>query len=255
LNLSRQSLASVAELLGTLSADSAELLLYKHFGVRLRDIGSGAMARLELLESAPIDQVGNLVSELVREEAAIRAGTSPKYVFDGRFREVQRWLLHDGWLVEGNELVRVGPAAEEATGIRDALLTLLSESNIDSDEGIRSSIKKAAEAFVKEQPDYNASITNVRIALETTARNCARARAAAGGVPYPEDSWGKALAYLRLAGVLSAPEEEMLAKVYTFISPGAHVPTGLSKEEWARLARTFALGACFFVLKTHLATP
>jgi hypothetical protein len=47
----------------------------------------------------------------------------------------------------------------------------------------------------------------------------------------------------------------MLARVYTFISPGAHIPKGITEEEWARLSRTFALGACFFVLKKHLATP
>jgi hypothetical protein len=47
----------------------------------------------------------------------------------------------------------------------------------------------------------------------------------------------------------------MLARVYTFISPGAHTPTGVTQEEWARLARTFGLGACFFLVKKHQAFP
>jgi hypothetical protein len=255
MQLSRQSLASVAELLGTISSDSAELLLYKHLGLRLSEVGHGAMGRLAALESSSPEQVGELVSELAREASTIRVGASPKYAFDGRFREVERWLLHDGWKVEYNQLVRVGPAAEEATGVRDALLALLGSSGIDTDEGIRGGIRKAAEAFVKEPPDYNASVTHVRIALETTARRCAQARASSGGAPYPDDSWGKALQYLKIAGVLSQSEEELLARTYTFISPGAHVPIGMTDEEWARLARTFALSTCFFLLKQHLSKP
>lgn len=253
--LSRQSLSSVAEVLGALSWDSAALLLYKHLEIRMEEVGHGAMGRLQALEGAPPEGVWSLVSELARETAAIRAGAPTKYVFDGRWREVQRWLLHDGWTVESGELVRIAPAAEEATGIRDALIETLAASDLDWDTGIRTSIKKASEAFVREPPDYNASVTNVRIALETTARRAATARAAAGGPPYPNDSWGLALAYLRSTGVLTVQEEEVLARLYTFTSPAAHVPTGITQEEWARLARTFGLGACFFILRKHQAPP
>ena len=108
---------------------------------------------------------------------------------------------------------------------------------------------------MQEPPDYNDSTTKVRIALETTARRAATQRAAAGGAPYPADTWGNALAYLRNAGVLEVDEEQMLARVYTFISPGAHIPAGVTDEEWARLARTFALSSCYFLLKKHEATP
>jgi hypothetical protein len=41
----------------------------------------------------------------------------------------------------------------------------------------------------------------------------------------------------------------MLARVYTFISPGAHLPKGVTDEEWARLARTFGLSSTHFVLR------
>jgi hypothetical protein len=249
--LSRQSLSSVAEVLGALSSDSAGLLLYKHLGIHLVNVEPGALGRLRALEAADPDDVWNLVSELARESAAIRASAPTKYVFDGCWREVQRWLLHDGWKVESGELARLAPGAEEATGIRDALIDTLASSSFDGDEDIRASIRKAANAFIQEPPDYNASITHVRIALETTARRAATARARAGGAPYPSDSWGSALAYLRTEGILESSEEEILARVYTFISPGAHVPKGITQEEWARLARTFGLGACFFILKRH----
>jgi hypothetical protein len=255
MRLSRQSLASVAELLGTLSSDSAGLLLYKHLGVRVQDLAAGAIGRLEVLETADPDAVWELTAELAREKAAIRAGVSPKYPFDGRWREVERWLLHDGWVIENNDLVRAAPAAEDATGVRDALIRDLAASNLDQDEGIRTAIVNSATAFVQQPPDYNASITNVRIALETTARRAAAKRAEGGGPPYSTDSWGSSLAYLKLIGILTPTEEEMLARVYTFISPGAHTPTGVTQEEWARLARTFGLGACFFLVKKHQAFP
>jgi hypothetical protein len=41
--LSRQGLSSLAELLGTLSWDSAGLLIYKHLALRLEDIRNGAV--------------------------------------------------------------------------------------------------------------------------------------------------------------------------------------------------------------------
>lgn len=239
--LSRQSLSSVAQVLGVLLGDSAGLLLYKHLGVRPENLTHGTHGYLEALEAADPDAVWQLVGELVRESAAIRAGTSPKYVFDGRWRELERWLLHDGWLIEKGELVRVAPAAEEATGVRDALIEALAASDLDLDGAIRKCIADAAQAFVREPPDYNASMTDVRVALESTARRAAAARASRGGAPYPNDSWGATLAYLRAASVLTIDEEQVLARVYTFVSPGAHVPVGITQEEWARLARTFGL--------------
>ena len=255
MSISRQSLASLAEVLGTVSADSAGLLLYKHVGVQLEQHQHGALGRLAVLEAANPEAVWSLVSELARETQAIRAGAGQKYVFDGRWREVERWLLHDGWIIDNGELVRVAPAAEEAIGIRDSLIETLATSDLDGDTGIRTSIAKSAAAFVQKSPDFNGSVTNARVALETTVRRAAVARAAASGILYPKDAWGPALLFLRDVGVLSKSDEETLARIYVFVSQGAHVPAGISAEDWARLARTFALGACFFVLKKHDGSP
>jgi len=193
-----------------------------------------------------------LVTELMCASSAIRASAPTRYVFDGHWRELQRWLLHDGWILENHMLVRLAPGAEEATGVRDALIQELGSSGLDADGAIRRCIEDAAQAFVREPPEFNASTTNVRIALETVARSAARFRSANGGGVYQNDSWGVALAFLRQAGVLDLDEEQVIARVYTFISPGAHVPTGITEEEWARLARTFGLGATYFILKKHL---
>jgi len=93
-------------------------------------------------------------------------------------------------LIENRQLVRVAPAAEEATGVRDALLECLTVRDLDQDGAIRGRIEDAAQAFVREPPDFNASVTNVRITLETTARRAAAVRAQRGGAPYPNDTLG-----------------------------------------------------------------
>lgn len=251
--LSRHSLASAAQVLGSLSTDSAAVLIYKHLGLQLDDMPrSGILGYVGVLEASDPKAAMELVKELMRASAAIRASARARSVFDGHWRELERWLLHDGWILDNDQLVRLAPAAEEASGVRDALIEQLGVSGLDADGAISRCIEDAAQAFVREPPDFNACTTNVRITLETIARNAARFRSVSGGAPYEIDSWGHALAYLKRASVLDADEEAVLARVYTFISPGAHVPSGVTEEEWARLARTFGLGAAYFILKKHL---
>jgi len=249
-------LASAAQVLGSLSTDGATVILYKHLGFRPAEIPQQRVfGYIELLETSDAEAVMELVKELMCSSVAIR-GSAPKgYVFDGHLRDLQRWVLHDGWILENNVIVRVAPAAEEATGVRDALIEQLESSGLNSEGHVRKCIEVAAQAFVREPPEFNASTTNVRIALETIARNAARFRSAQGGRPYDNDSWGRALTYLRQADILGNDEEEVLSRVYTFISPAAHIPTGITEEEWARLARTFGLGAAYFILKKHLSHP
>lgn len=172
-----------------------------------------------------------------------------KHIFDDAVRDLARWALHDGWTAEGNALVRLAPTAEEATGIRDKLIDELATSGLDADSSIRDALDRSARAFVADTPDFNASITQARIALETLARRGAAAVALAKGLDYPEDSWGRALHLLKAGEVLTVDEEQILARMYTFVSPGAHVPKGVSHEEWARLARTFAVSSTYFLVR------
>ena len=127
-------------------------------------------------------------------------------------------------------------------------------SGLDEDSAIEKAVEDSSKNFVAEPPDFNGSTTNVRIALETVARRAARTTAKKLGGGYPEDSWGKALQFLRSSGVIELSEEEILARVYSFISPGAHVPKGVTAEEWARLARTFGLSSAYFLLKKYEAS-
>lgn len=248
----RQTVGSIAQVLAALSLDTVDVLFYKHFGFQTDYYGSSIRGYLQALQVVDDDSLRVLVGELVRETAAVRLCADARYVFDAAWRELERWLLHDGWTIENGQLVRLAPAAEEVTGVRDKLLEELQSSTLDSDDAIATCIEDAAKMFVADPPDYNSSITKVRIALETTARRSATTLAAGKGT-YSNDSWGKAIEFLRTAKVLEPEEEQVLARVYTFISQGAHVPAGITHEEWARLARTFGLGACYFLLKKHIA--
>ena len=244
---SHQTRGAIAQILTFISGTSAETFLYKHLGV------SEASSFLPVLASAPSEAIRAMVTELLAHHKLLYAAAPVKHVFLSGIADLERWTLHDGWIVENGALVRVTPAAEEATGVRDRFLQDLAKSDLDVDAAIKAAVEGSSKDFVAEPPDFNACATKVRIALETVARRAAAAIAKKIGGSYREDSWGKALQFLRDAGVIEVQEEEMLARVYTFISPGAHVPQGVTAEEWARLARTFGLSSAYFLLRKYLA--
>lgn len=62
------------------------------------------------------------------------------------------------------------------------------------------------------------------------------------------------LNFLRLNGFLEPEEEQGLAGVYRFLSPGSHRPLGLSQAEMSRLGRAIAMSMCWFVAKRHAGT-
>ena len=92
-----------------------------------------------------------------------------------------------------------------------------------------------------------------RITLETVARRAAAAIAISRGKAPPDDTWGNALAFLRSEEVVTVTEEKALASVYKLISPGAHLPRGLTDEQWALLARSFSVSGAYFLLHQYLA--
>lgn len=243
---SHQTRGAIAQILTTISTDGAEAFVYKYLGVRESPF-------LKVVADAPADALRAMVTELLSNNKLVRAKAPVKNVFDSGVDDLARWALHDGWIVEGGVLVRVTPAAEEVTGIRDKFLQDLATSGLDADGAIRAAVENSSKDFVGVPPDFNGSTTKVRIAFETVARKGAAAIAKRKDGGYSEDSWGKALEFLRVAGVIELQEEQILGRVYTFISPGAHVPKGVTEEEWARLARTFGLSSAYFLLRKYVA--
>src|SRR5688572_4758125 len=105
--LSRQCLASLVAVLDALPTDSEALLLFKHTGLARSDFPAGAMGCMQTIASADPEEVRELLEDVVRTKAALRTGVTPKYLFDETWKELERWLFHDGWVVEENELVAV----------------------------------------------------------------------------------------------------------------------------------------------------
>ena len=244
---SHQTRGAIAQVLSTVSTETAKTFLYKH----LDELQAPSFLRV--VAFAPPEALKAMLTELIANNKILYRSAPLKHVFTSGIEELERWALHDGWIVENGTLVRVTPVAEEVTGIRDKFLQDIQTSGLDNDGAIKTAVEDSSKHFVAEPPDFNGSTTNVRIALETVARRAAKAIAKKKGGDYPKDSWGKALEFLRFAGVIELPEEEILARVYTFISPGAHIPKGVTAEEWARLARTFGLSSAYFLLRKYVA--
>jgi hypothetical protein len=244
----RQLITSLAQVLGTLNAGGAGVILHKHTGLELNDFAFGLRGIVDCLNAASAEAIGAIIVEVVSNKAALRAGVSPRYVFESAFEDFSRWLSHDGWAVEDRLLRATGPAVEETTGLRDELFQTLERSQVDADGEVRSCLTESTAAFIKHAPDYNESSTKVRIALETFARRLAQIISKAGDGMYAEDSWGRALQYLGTAGAITPDEEKALAAVYTATSPGAHVPQSLDAEQWARLVRTLCIGGLYLLV-------
>lgn len=242
----RQTLAALAQVLEALAYERQAGLVYKHFNIDRDGFERGLRGTIRLLERAQEENLMALVREVVQARATLRSTVTPRYSFDEPFRDFERWLLHDGWRVEDGEISRLGPAVEDVIEVRDRLYERLAESGLDEDGAIAELLDQSAEAFQDEVPDYNASGTNARVALETVVRRIAEGLAEWRGNDAPRDRWGPALRFLEIVGFLDGDEERAIASLYTFVSDAAHVP--LSDEEWARLARAFSLSCCYYLL-------
>lgn len=244
---SHQTRGAMAQTLAAVSDNAARNFIYKHLG----KIESKMPRIRELLRDAPEKALQSMLIELISNNHTLRSAAAHKDIFDSSVEELKRWASHDGWIIEEGILVRGTPMAENVTGLRDKLILDLAASGLDSDNEIREAIEGSSKNFVAQ--DFNGSITKSRIALETVARRAATEIASTRAVSCPEDSWGKALQFLRSHDVIEKQEEVILAQVYTFTSPGTHVPKGIMEEEWAMLARTFALSSTYFLLRKFIA--
>ena len=112
-------------------------------------------------------------------------------------------------------------------------------------------MENSATAFRRSPPDYNGCLSNARVALQTLATAIANVRTTTHPGSFDETKWGQILAYLRTSGLITKSEEEGLAGVSSFVSPGAHTPVGISEEEFARLGRSLVASMCYFLVKRY----
>lgn len=206
-----------------------------------------------VLRDADVGQLLEILSEIARTSGDLRSRVEPKYRWNERFHDLTQCLALDGYLLREHRLVQTDPTLADAAPIDDDLIKALEESGTPRCREVIQKIYDSASAFRAVPPDYNASLVNARVALETLASDIAVEVAVQCGEAINTSKWGEVLQYLRSKGDVTIEEEHGLAGVFRFLSPGAHRPVGIPEGQMARLGRAFALNMCWFLLQNHLA--
>ena len=209
-------------------------------------------------------QLESVIQELARTHDSMRNEVSPRYKYDDRWEDLCRCLEIDGYAREqkkekdlwsGGETITTGrfvsiePVIAGAAPVEDDMTRELERSGLPEREEILRVLDNSAESFRK--GDFNGCLSNSRVALQTLATSIAQARRRS--FPFPEnfdvEKWGCVVAHLRNSKFLTWQQEKGVVGVFTFISPGAHVPVGFGEEEFARLGRSLAVSFCFFLVR------
>lgn len=247
MQISRRTKFSLSQLLAVVEKPTV-YVLFEKFGLEPQLVSSPAGISDQITSSSE-EVLSDLLIELIHTNRTLRNETSPKYKFDDQYSILKKSLLLDGYKIEEQAIYALDPNFQGHEPVEDALLKELDNSTLQNTDGIKQSVKKSAEYFVKAQPDYNGSLTNIRIALETLIREVAFAQGFT--TSRSGNTWGPSLAYLKGNYFITQQEEQALSSVFTFISNGAHVPLGFSHEEFVRLGRNLCSSMCYFVVKKY----
>ena len=249
---SARTLASLAQLLALFPSQTTVVLLSKHglrisveTGRELFDINNA------LRDQAQLAGCLSVLDEVVRTNGDLSNQVKPRYRFTERYDDLRRCLVLDGFLVRERELVPIDPSISDSAPIEDDLVAGIKVADLDPDGEIVGKLNDSAQSFRRNPPDYNACLTNARVALEAIAREIARRKFHADPLAYDPAKWGSIVAHLRKQEFFSVEEERGLVGVYAFLSPGAHRPVGLTEEEACRLGRSMALSMCWYLVRRY----
>lgn len=204
----------------------------------------------------PPEPLQDFVQEIVATEPDLLDRATDQWgtgglAFRVRRDDLVRCLALDGYTVSERRLIAIEPDLQGASHVEDALAAEIRRSTLPSTEDIVRLPDQSADAFRQVPPNYEACLTNVRVALQTLATEIAQVRQHQFSGTFQADKWGQVLIYLRMSGLVTKAGEDLASAVYTFISPGAHLPMKLSQEEMVRLGRRMAISACYFLVKLH----
>ena len=247
MQVSRRTKFSLAQLLSVVDRPTVYVIFDK-FGFDPQEVSSPAGISNEIT-SADDQTISGLIIEVIETSRTLRNDTSPKYKFDDQFSILEKSLLLDGYLIEHKSIKALDPNFIGFDPVEDALINEIESSSIQNKGGIIRSVKASADDFVKAQPDYNGSLTNIRIALETLVREIALEKGFT--TARTGNTWGPSLGYLKTNGFIDQKDENALASVYTFISNGSHIPFGFTEAEFVRLGRNMCTSMCYFVIKKY----
>ncbi len=254
--LTDRSKASLTQLIDLLPFTWAETLLEKH-GVKgridleyeqyehrsmLREV------RSRLRDAAP-QTVLSIADDLVRSKQLYRRKASEVGLYDVQFQDLDLCLRLDGYLIEDGQLLRVEPILEGDPVIEDDLTRELGQCGLPCAQAVIRSLEESAQSFRRSPPDFNATLTNARVALQTLATAISDTFDSTRTGGFDRTKWGKVVEHLRTAEFISREQEKGLAGVFAFVSPGAHIPVGLSEVESVRLGRSLVVSMCYFLVK------
>jgi hypothetical protein len=247
MQISRRTKFSLTQLLSVLERPTAHVIFDK-FGFDPQAVSSPINISDEIMY-ADNQILSDLIIEVIETKKTLRIGVSPRLKFDNQFSILEKSLLLDGYLIEEKSIKALDPNFMGFEPVEDALIKELDDSVLQNKAGVIQSVKASADDFIKAQPDYNGSLTNIRIALETLVREIALEKGFTA--TRPDKMWGASLGHLKTSGFIDQKDENALSSVFTFISNGSHVPLGFSQAEYVRLGRNMCTSMCYFVLKTY----
>jgi hypothetical protein len=247
MQISRRTKFSLTQLLSVVERPTAHVIFDK-FGFDPCAVSSPVNISEEIMD-ADNQILSDLIIEVIETKKTLRNGVSPRLKFDDQFSILEKSLLLDGYLIEEKSIKALDPNFMGFEPVEDALIKEIGDSSLQNKVAIIQSVKASADDFVKAQPDYNGSLTNVRIALETLVREIALEKGFTQTTP--NKMWGGSLGYLKNNGFIDKHNEDALSSVYTFISNGSHVPLGFTEAEFVRLGRNMCTSMCYFVIKRY----
>ncbi len=248
---------SLSQYLALQGRDWLKFLFRKH-GVSTPDYAepdAGPLQHVEeverwIQEGDPV-RVEGLLSEVIATQGDLRYRASPKYVHDQRYADLVACLELEGYRIERGAIHRMEPDLDGTYAVEDDLTTELRRSNLAEAEDIIQCLNMSADNFRRTPPDFNGSLTNARVALQTLVTAISRVNSASRSGGFDETKWGQVLAHLRTSGVVTDEEEKGIGGVFTFVSPGAHTRIGLSEAEAVRLGRSLVVSMCYFLGKRY----
>lgn len=254
--ISQRTIFSFAQFLELQDTAVSVVLLSKHGAQVSLTNGQLLFGLINALKGINERTLMQILAEVVTTTGDLRARVNPKYRFDERMDDLSKCLLLDGYIIQEKKLLQSDPSIADAAPLEDDLIAALQNSGAPRSLDIISRINASSDAFRSTPPDYNASLVNARVALETLAGDIATDIASTISPPpvYNASKWGDIIAFLRKTGKITMEEEKGLVGVFGFLSPGAHRPIGIPEDQMTRLGRSFALNMCWFLLRNHLAT-
>lgn len=255
--LTRRTLISLYQYLSLLESPFLNTLFEKH-GLDATNLydeliyGPPHFEHLEPpLNSAYQDQLSSLLEEIIRTQADLsdRADQGQRYY--ERWDDLVRCLKLNGYRIEDGKMVAVDPTIGDDPPVEDDLSKELKQSGLEKAQTVLKMLDKSADAFRSQPPEYNACLTNARVALQTLATAIAKARTTTYPGSFDETNWYQVSEYLQSSNLITKAETKGIKGVFGFVSPGAHIRVGHREEEMVRLGRSLVVSMCYFLVKCY----